>query len=188
MADGLLASVLHLTDLHLGKDFTTTLSGPMRVLPGNWLVGTAHDKTVLRAVARGIDMARLHLRRRFDRPQDFDFDVTVVSGDILAQPFSPSPNSYGSFAYQWLTNAYPIDHRGHDIGLHLPAERLVVIPGNHDRMGLRDGRSLLGECLYAACWGSYPWHGRCYVSVPNKAIPSPDAHKSTTVCPGARYQ
>jgi len=135
MADCLLASVLHLTDLHLGKDFSTISTQLGRLLAGNWLTGPAHDKAVLRVVGRGIDMARLQLRRRFDQPEDFDFDVTVVSGDILAQPFSPPPNSYDSFAYPWLTNTYR-DDRGYDIGLHLPAERLVVIPGNHDRIGL----------------------------------------------------
>jgi 3',5'-cyclic AMP phosphodiesterase CpdA len=155
MADKLLASILHLSDPHLGKSFDypaqllqqLTGSAGQRVTPkrlrsaisrANFarglklqsgpFVALPHDQTVLRAVFRGIDGAQLQLCDRYDRFAGFD--LVVVSGDILTEPFSVS--SYDTFAYRWLTGSLT-DAHGNLIGLKLPADRIVAIPGNHDR-------------------------------------------------------
>jgi 3',5'-cyclic AMP phosphodiesterase CpdA len=148
----LLASILHLSDLHLGEhfDYPDDLWKQLGGAPGvgyanpdlkrriDWhnlqrlwqgMTAYPHDRTVLRAVFRGVEAALLQVQDRDPVPE---FDLAVVTGDLLTEPFSQK--SYDEFAYRWLTERF-IDppHNQLEIGLELSPDRLVVIPGNHDR-------------------------------------------------------
>ena len=168
MAANLLASILHLSDPHLGEDFeyparllqqlTHNASQPVTPKRLRYAVTKAnaarllqlqtgsflelpHDQTVLRAVFRGIDGAQLQLYDRFEKFAGFD--LVVVTGDILTKPFSV--NSYDTFAYEWLTGTLTDTH-GNQIGLNLPPDCIVAaVPGNHDRLHEADGNTYRGS-------------------------------------------
>ena len=178
MAANLLASILHISDPHLGEDFDyparllQQLTGkanrpvtPKRLRhavnktnAARWLqlqsgpvLALPHDQTVLRAVFRGIAGAQLKLIDRYDKFAGFD--LVVVSGDILTEPYSVS--SYDTFAYGWLTGSLT-DGYGNPIGLNLPTDRIVAIAGNHDRLHQADdgiySQSRIANQLPARRW------------------------------------
>src|SRR2546423_9695367 len=114
MAETFLASVLHLSDLHLGDRFDYN----PKQIPG-WLrqawavsrgrvVGSPHDSRVLGLVPTELRRIRGQLRTRY--PEFTDFDVSVVSGDLLTMPFTRA--EHDGFAYAWLTGTVPTQHYG----------------------------------------------------------------------------
>lgn len=137
----LLASILHLSDLHLGQNFTVTPTPAgwrqflltavnlTRMGLRSWPHGAPHSTTILRRLATGIDGALLHLQQRFNDP-NLEFDAVVVSGDLLTAAYSTA--CFDQFAYPLLTGSF-IVNKNVDIGLKIPEERLFVLPGNHDR-------------------------------------------------------
>ncbi len=137
MAESLLASVLHLSDPHLADqfDYDPALIPTWVRQVGAYFskgrpLGMPHDSAVLALLPAELLRVRSLVQKRY--PSFTDFDAAIVTGDLLTLPYGPP--SYDRFAHDWLTATVATRNHGHT-GLQLAPDRLVVIPGNHDRLG-----------------------------------------------------
>lgn len=144
------AAILHLSDLHLGKDFYD--AGTRDRADG---INTSSVKSVLRHKGRqlmqthdGYIIPSLHLdirraARRLGAP-DGAFDFCVVTGDISTDS---SPEQRFTFARKFLTERLTATDAatGHsiDVGLDFAKERLLCVPGNHDKLRQQELHSYL---------------------------------------------
>lgn len=122
-----ISTILHLSDLHLGKDFTDAGTADKAtvksVLKNKRLVMQGHDKFVLASLSSEIRIAARKVGAEH-------FDFHVVTGDI-----STSANSKErfEFARRFLTGTVTVDAT-FDAGLSLDKNTLFCIPGNHDKL------------------------------------------------------
>jgi 3',5'-cyclic AMP phosphodiesterase CpdA len=138
-------SVLHLSDTHLGAHFEDA-GGPGRkflkaVIADKSYVMQAHDLNLLLLLPLQLgSVARLN-RAQFAKawpeqePPAF-FDRVIVSGDISTDA---TDESRFKFAHGFLTSEMPLQSGGiyanqAGIGLKIPNELLITLPGNHDKM------------------------------------------------------
>ncbi|HEX7957278.1 MAG TPA: metallophosphoesterase, partial [Pyrinomonadaceae bacterium] len=135
------AAILHLSDLHLGKDFEDV--GTRDRADG---INASSMKSVLRNRGRqlmqshdGYILPSLHLdvksaARRLCAPAE-EFDFCVVTGDISTDS---SPEHRFAFARKFLTERFTVreEATGQEVavGLNFAKERLLCVPGNHDKL------------------------------------------------------
>jgi 3',5'-cyclic AMP phosphodiesterase CpdA len=139
-----ICSILHLSDLHLGADFAD-VGGKRRgfvraMLDQKASVMQAHDDFLLLLLP--LEISRIstinHARFRKAWPShgipEF-FDRIVVSGDISTDGTS---DERFAFAHSFLTAKLPLSRGVYgeqaSIGLGLPNDALLCVPGNHDKM------------------------------------------------------
>lgn len=123
-----LATILHLSDLHLGED-PDDEGRPTRGSFFGWF-GTkslemqSHDPFILSSLH-----VNLRIAARSCGAGD-DFDLYVVTGDIST---NATTTSRFAFAKQYLTGKLPFG-RFMQVGLGFEPKRLFCVPGNHDKM------------------------------------------------------
>jgi predicted phosphodiesterase len=146
MADDVVSALVLLGDLHLGSSF----HGETELPPLDWSTWTklfggkprldaffserciAHNKAIMRALPRYLRRQLKQLRERQGFPA-YEFDQYVLLGDLVTWP---SPASF-AFLREYITRdewlADPADKRKTP-GLHIKPDRLIAIPGNHDKL------------------------------------------------------
>jgi 3',5'-cyclic AMP phosphodiesterase CpdA len=150
MADKLHSLFVILSDLHFGSD----LGHPFRVPPIDysrrirWYLGgadirsffeshcEAHDDSILTALPR-------YLKRLLDDSRDEgfsreSFDLFIILGDVVT---FPDENAF-NFSRAYLSQSRYATRKG-DLELSCPAlgltpSKLIVVPGNHDKLLRRD--------------------------------------------------
>jgi 3',5'-cyclic AMP phosphodiesterase CpdA len=139
MSNELEAVIVLLSDLHFGNDLYDEAKGASCHLPW-WLKFkqnkineifrrrcTAHDMGILKRLPRYLKYLLLELGRP-------DFDLYLVLGDLATQP---TGSSY-SFLTKYLTQQAYVTGNGdskHEIaGLNIDPKKLILIPGNHDKL------------------------------------------------------
>ncbi len=136
------ATILHLSDLHLGENFDdpgrtdkATLQQPLKIFKKGAAEGRSHDPYILCALPIEVRIAARQIGAR-----DGQFDFHVITGDI-----SDTANSEERFVFarQFLLETQS-DH-GLEIGLNLPLDRVLCVPGNHDKMTERNPARYLKE-------------------------------------------
>lgn len=137
-------SILHLSDLHLGANFAD-VGGKKRgflraLLKEKSFVQQAHDDLLLLLLPLEINRIGIRNRSRVQNAwQGTDatpsFDRIVVTGDISTDATS---TERFRFAHSFLSSKMPLADGLYgpqaSIGLDLPNELLLCIPGNHDKM------------------------------------------------------
>lgn len=125
------AAILHLSDLHLGRDFEDIgmkATDVQRTARSYWrrggLVMQAHDPFIIASLRTNIRMAARRLGLAEDK-----FDLMVVTGDISTTADS---EERFRFARSFLTSSFT--YNSIDIGLRFAEDRVLCIPGNHDKM------------------------------------------------------
>ncbi len=134
------AAILHLSDLHLGRDFSDV--GTRDRADG---INAPSVKSVVRHKGRQLMQTHdsyiipsLHLdvrraARRLGAPGEL-FDFCVVTGDISTDS---SPERRFTFARQFLTEQFKAtDAAGQsfNVGLNFEKEKVLCVPGNHDKL------------------------------------------------------
>jgi 3',5'-cyclic AMP phosphodiesterase CpdA len=109
----------------------------------------AHDPYVVAALESEIRMAARGVGLVDDR-----FDFYVVTGDISTNA-NAAPRF--SFARQFLTGTLLVDN--FPVGLRLPADRLLCIPGNHDVMFETSPERYLSAFSKLPAAPPYVWKG-----------------------------
>jgi 3',5'-cyclic AMP phosphodiesterase CpdA len=137
-------SILHLSDLHLGADFAD-VGGKKRgfikaVLDQKAYLMQAHDDFLLLLLPLEINRIAEVNRARFRKawPESkvsAGFDRIVVSGDISTDV---TDDARFVFAHSFITSKMPLPGGNYgqqaSIGLGLPNDLLLCVPGNHDKM------------------------------------------------------
>jgi 3',5'-cyclic AMP phosphodiesterase CpdA len=122
------ATILHLSDLHLGEDPNDD-GRPTRGSLFGWfatksLEMQSHDPFILSSLHVNLRVAA----RSCGAGDDFDF--YVVTGDIST---NATTKERFAFAKQYLTGKLQFG-RFMQVGLALDADRVFCVPGNHDKM------------------------------------------------------
>jgi predicted phosphodiesterase len=138
-----ICSVLHLSDLHLGANFADVggkQRGFLKAVTGQKAyVLQAHDHLLLLVLPLEIyRIATINRARRgkarADDKLSQGFDRIVVSGDISTDA---TDGDRFVFAHKFLTTKSPlaagIYGQQASVGLGLPNELLLCVPGNHDK-------------------------------------------------------
>lgn len=136
-------SILHLSDLHLGADFAD-VGGKNRsfmksVLDRKAYSMQAHDDFLLLLLPMEITRIGAVNRARFltawPEREPVTFNRVVVSGDISTDV--TSDNRF-AFAHQFITSKMKLSDPNYgqqaSIGIGLPNDLLLCVPGNHDKM------------------------------------------------------
>jgi 3',5'-cyclic AMP phosphodiesterase CpdA len=139
-----ICSILHLSDLHLGANFGD-VGGKKRgffkgVMDKKAYLMQAHDDFLLLLLP--LEIRRIGVVNRTRRRSAWPnheapepFDRIVVSGDISTDA---TDEARFAFAHSFLTSKSPLSAGIYgaqaSIGLGLPNDRLLCIPGNHDKM------------------------------------------------------
>lgn len=125
------AGILHLSDLHLGRDFDDIgmkATDVQRTARSYWsrggLIMQAHDPFIIASLHSNVRMAA----RRLGLAEDA-FDLMVVTGDISTTADS---EERFKFARSFLTSSFKYENI--DIGLRFADDRVLCVPGNHDKM------------------------------------------------------
>ena len=127
------ATILHLSDLHLGKDTTDTGDSSrgtlISMLKQGGLKMQAHDPFILPSLSLNLRTAasRVH-------PSLRACDLNIVTGDIST---NTSLQSRFDFAKEYLCGRVSFSSTLSE-GLGLPTEKLFCIPGNHDKLNRED--------------------------------------------------
>lgn len=122
------ATLLHLSDLHLGENLDDAGS-PQKALVRSALKLTpraqSHDLYILTTLPNAIRQAARIIGARDDR-----FDIHVLTGDL-----STAANSAArfEFARRFITGTLPWK-KGLFLGLQLSRESILCVPGNHDKL------------------------------------------------------
>lgn len=123
------ATILHLSDLHLGKNFQDIGGKHKSSVSSLWKRGgltmQAHDPYILPTLSMGLRSAA-----RFINGRDDQFDLYLLTGDISAN--SDSIERF-QFAARYLT-AEVVLEENQSIGLNIPTNKLLCVPGNHDKI------------------------------------------------------
>jgi predicted phosphodiesterase len=123
------ATILHLSDLHLGASLDDTGSSEYGTVGSAFKGGSpimqSHDSFIVAALRTEVQLAARAMGSEHD-----DFDFTVVTGDIST---SADGDARFEFARTFLVDRVP-GVGGWVFGLGLPAERTLCVPGNHDKM------------------------------------------------------
>jgi DNA repair exonuclease SbcCD nuclease subunit len=124
-------SILHLSDLHLGKSFSDVgvdASEVHRAAHSYWtrggLVTQAHDPFILACLRTNVKMAARQLGLLDDT-----FDLMVVTGDISTAADS---EQRFQFARTFLTSSFKYENS--EVGLQFPTSSVLCVPGNHDKL------------------------------------------------------
>jgi 3',5'-cyclic AMP phosphodiesterase CpdA len=139
-----ICSILHLSDLHLGADFAD-VGGRKRgflkgVMDKKAYVMQAHDDLLLLLLPLEVKrigaLNRIRCRKAWPEHEAPEpFDRIVVSGDISTDA---TDEARFVFAHSFLTSKRSLSGGTYgvqaSIGLGLPNDRLLCIPGNHDKM------------------------------------------------------
>ena len=122
------ATILHLSDLHLGANVDDTGRADYGTLTSALKAGApimqSHDNFILAALPTELQLAA----RAVGSHDDFDFNV--VTGDISTEA---DDDERFAFARQFLLGRFPGAGEW-TFGLGLPAEQTLCVPGNHDKM------------------------------------------------------
>jgi predicted phosphodiesterase len=149
MADSLGSALVLLGDPHLGASF----HGETQLPPlswGSWVRllrfrgrfdrffterCVAHNKAIVAALPRYLRRELKAMREREGFPS-FDFDQYVLLGDLVTWP---SPASF-AFLKEYVTRDdwAPGGGTRKVAGLHLAKDKIIVVPGNHDKLLRRD--------------------------------------------------
>lgn len=123
-------AIVHLSDLHLGRSFADTgyLGGEAvknikNVATKGGLVMRAHDPYIVATLRSAIREAAATIG--WSSP----FDAAIVTGDIST---SADDDDRFQFARDYLVGSSHWESR--DIGLRLGTQRLLCVPGNHDKL------------------------------------------------------
>jgi 3',5'-cyclic AMP phosphodiesterase CpdA len=123
------ATILHLSDLHLGKGPADTGRKDKATLKSaikkRRIEMQTHDPYIFAGLRLEVRLAA----RYMGAPND-SFDFHVVTGDI-----STNATSYQRFAFarKFLTGNVRIN-RTYSAGLGLSKDSILCVPGNHDKM------------------------------------------------------
>jgi len=139
-----ICTILHLSDLHLGADFSDVGGKNRSFLKGvanqKAYLMQAHDDFLLMLLRMEINRIAAVNRARFREgwPEgdiSNGFDRIVVSGDISTDV---TDDARFVFAHSFLTSKMPLPGGTYgqqaSIGLGLPNNLLLCVPGNHDKM------------------------------------------------------
>ncbi len=149
MLQNVTTSILHLSDLHLGKSFADVGSDSkadglsketINSFRENYgFVMQTHDSYIIPCLENEILMAARYIGAREDK-----FDFHVVSGDITAHP---SPVDRFQFARDYLIDSVQLPETpgggSGRVGLRLAKNSLFCVPGNHDKLALEDRNAYL---------------------------------------------
>jgi 3',5'-cyclic AMP phosphodiesterase CpdA len=137
-------SVLHLSDTHLGAHFADAGGKSRKFLTGmgkqKAYVMQSHDPNLLLLLPLELSrIARLNRARfakaRPDQTPPHFFDRVIVSGDISTDA---TDEERFVFAHTFLTSERPLLSGVYAaqaaVGLNIPKELLLSLPGNHDKM------------------------------------------------------
>lgn len=128
------ATILHLSDLHLGKTPDDTggksKSSARSLIKYGGLTMQSHDPYIFATLKTNIRAAA----RRIGAPNDV-FDFVVVTGDISTHS---DPAERFKFAKQFLTASVSLAS-GYETGLSIATRSLLCVPGNHDKLGQQSG-------------------------------------------------
>ncbi len=153
----LTASMLHLSDLHLGNDFYDVgnknksdginLQSGMAVIKNRGrFVMQSHDGYILTSLPSDIQKAASYIAAPQKR-----FDFHVVTGDISTNAMSDERFSFArKFLVQQLSVRDKYASQVFDVGLNLGEDNILCVPGNHDKLD----RSNLNE--YLSGFGDLP--------------------------------
>ena len=139
------ATILHLSDLHLGKDFADegstwkssglSLRSFLNIIVNRGAVMQCHDSYIFTGLDKEVSLAA----QAVGSPGN-EFDFYVATGDISTDV---KPASRFDFASRYLTDRVPVNAH-HTSGLSLRDKQLFCVPGNHDKMKARDLYNYLG--------------------------------------------
>jgi len=145
MTDGKpFCSILHLSDMHLGAHFED-IGGKSRkflraLRKDKAYVMQAHDPNLLLLLPLELSKIARQNRAQFAKawpdqsPPSF-FDRVIVSGDISTDA---TDDERFVFAHAFLTSEMPLLSGAYAaqaaVGLNIPNELLLTLPGNHDKM------------------------------------------------------
>lgn len=124
------AAFLHLSDLHLGRDVDDIggkhKSSPRSIVRYGGLTMQAHHPFIVWALRTNVRSAA-----RFVGAESDSFDLSFVTGDISTDANS---DERFDFARVFLTGRAESPLRP-PLGVSLPANALLCVPGNHDKRG-----------------------------------------------------
>lgn len=137
-------SILHLSDTHLGARFEDA-GGKNRkfftaLRKDQSYVMQAHDPTLLLLLPLEFKKIACFNQTRFkkawpDQPAPSFFDKVIVSGDISTDA---TDKERFEFAHKFLTSEMQLNiglySKDSSVGLNIPNELLLSLPGNHDKM------------------------------------------------------
>lgn len=145
------ATILHLSDLHLGKNFSDSgkegKASVIGLLRKKGLKMQSHDPVILNGLYTEIRAAA-----RSVGAIDDSYDFYVITGDIVTNGSHPARFE---FAEKFITQEVPIS-KIHDyepdrnVGLRLHGQSLFCVPGNHDVMDEETPERYLKQ------FGNYP--------------------------------
>jgi len=143
------ATVIHLSDLHLGKDFkdvgttkkASFLSHAKYTIKHGGISMQAHEPNIVLMLPLEIRSAERYMNARED-----EFDLCFVTGDISTTAGS---KQRFKFAERYLTSKVRIDKK-YNAGLNMSGEKLLCVIGNHDRYDEESPER------YLSVFGKYP--------------------------------
>ena len=140
------ATVLHLSDLHLGANFDDKggvhKSWKSSLFRVGGLTMQAHDPYIFTSLSTAVRSAA----RFLNTPEDV-FDLVFVTGDISTNADS---EERFQFAEAYLTGTVKVQ-TDFAIGLDIDPDRLACVPGNHDKYG-----EAVKPARYSKCFDRYP--------------------------------
>ncbi len=149
MLENVTTTILHLSDLHLGKTFDDVgtpskadgfSKGTINSFKESYgIVMQTHDSYIIPCLENEIRLAARYIGAREEK-----FDFHVVSGDISAHPV---PTKRFRFARDYLLGTIPLPKKpgggSSRVGLKLSKERVFCVPGNHDKLAQEDRKPYL---------------------------------------------
>ena len=147
MLNNVTTTILHLSDMHLGANFgdvgsTNKAEGLSKETINSFIkhhgvVMQTHDSWIIPGLETEILAAARYIRAPDDR-----FDFHVITGDISTDVYPPERFQ---FARDYLVDSVPLDPspQSKQVGLRLPPESVICVPGNHDKMALPDCKPYL---------------------------------------------
>lgn len=127
MRSNQMAAILHLSDLHFGKNLDDAGEPGKASIKGliksKRLEMQAHDPIIVTVMPSEIKLAARSLGVASD-----SFDFYVITGDVAT---NGSSDERFDFAHKFLTDKLPLSNK-YSTGLGLPPEKLLCVPGNHD--------------------------------------------------------
>jgi hypothetical protein len=137
-----------MADLHFGDDLLLEANGPLQGVP--WWLGifdadikrffdkrcVAHDVSILKSLPRYLKQLLL-----IERGAGFggeNFDLYLLLGDQVTQPTESSYRFLREYLTSHLYQTGDSELQHSCAGLNIPLDRLVAIPGNHDKLLLPD--------------------------------------------------
>lgn len=167
------AAFILLSDLHFGDDLLLEANGPLPNVPW-WLRAwdrdvkqyfdercTAHDIAILKSLPRYLKRLLVDIRNG-GFPRD-DFDLYLVLGDQVTRP----TGSAYKFLREYLTQKHyetgdsELTHKC--AGLQIPSDRLLLIPGNHDKLLMTDLGFYQNEMLKPLRLSTEPSAQSCHI-------------------------